>query len=72
MNTCGGQMQRIRVTLDFEVYQDFDARQIDYETLFDIDGQESLTVTVEELHDTKVDSIGSTLIVRRTYLTGDL
>lgn len=49
-------MQRIRVTLDFEVYQDFDARQIDYETLFDIDGQESLTVTVEELHDTKVDS----------------
>ena len=55
MNTCGGQMQRIRVTLDFEVYQDFDARQIDYETLFDIDGQESLTVTVEELHDTKVD-----------------
>ena len=56
MNTCGGQMQRIRVTLDFEVYQDFDARQIDYETLFDIDGQESLTVTVEELHDTKVDS----------------
>ena len=51
MNTCGGQMQRIRVTLDFEVYQDFDARQIDYETLFDIDGQESLTVTVEELHD---------------------
>ena len=42
MNTCGGQMQRIRVTLDFEVYQDFDARQIDYETLFDIDGQESL------------------------------
>ena len=56
MNTCGGQMQRIRVTLDFEVYQDFDARQIDYETLFDIDGQESLTVTVEELHDTKVDN----------------
>ena len=56
MNTCGGQMQRIRVTLDFEVYQDFDARQIDYETLFDIDGQEALTVTVEELHDTKVDS----------------
>ena len=49
MNTCASQLQRVRVTLDFEVYDDFNARQIDYAALFDINGSESLTVCVEDL-----------------------
>ncbi len=52
MNTCTSHLQRVRVTLDFEVYEDFNARQIDYAALFDINGNESLTVCVEELSET--------------------
>ena len=52
MNTCTSQLQRVRVTLDFEVYEDFNSRQIDYEALFDINGAESLTVCLEELSET--------------------
>ena len=46
-------LQRIRVTLDFEVLEDsFHPRQIDYHSLFDINSeQEKLTVTIEELSD---------------------
>ncbi len=46
-------LQRIRVTLDFEVLENsFHPRQIDYHSLFDINSeQEKLTVTIEELSD---------------------
>ena len=51
-------LQRIRVTLDFEVLEDsFHPRQIDYHSLFDINSeQEKLTVTVEDLS-TDVDTL---------------
>ena len=49
MNTCIGQKQRLRVTLDFEVFDVFDVQQIDFHKVFDIAGDESLTVTVEDL-----------------------
>ena len=49
MNTCSGQKQQIRVTLDFDVFEDFDVRQIDFHKVFDIQGGENLTVTVEDL-----------------------
>jgi len=49
MNTSIAQKQQIRVTLDFEVFEDFDAHQIDYHKLFDIQGGENLTVTVEDV-----------------------
>jgi hypothetical protein len=52
MNTCTSRLQKVRVTLDFEVYDDFNARQIDYAALFDINGAESLAVCVEELSET--------------------
>lgn len=51
MNTCNAQKQRLRVTLDFEVFEDFDVRQIDFHKLFDINGSESLVATVEDLSD---------------------
>ncbi len=56
MNTCTSRLQKVRVTLDFEVYEDFNARQIDYVSLFDINGAESLTVCVEDLSES-VDSL---------------
>ena len=51
MNTTAPNLQKIRVTLDFEVDGDsFNPHQIDYNTLFDINcDQEKLTVTVENL-----------------------
>ncbi len=42
-------LQTIRVTLDFEVYEDFDVNQIDFNKVFDIQGGESLEVTVKNL-----------------------
>jgi len=50
MNTITANKQRIRVTLDFEVSDDFNAHQINYHSLFDINEEtEKLTVTVEDL-----------------------
>ena len=50
-NNSAPNLQRIRVTLDFEVDGDsFHPRQIDYHSLFDINCEtEKLTVTVEDL-----------------------
>ena len=39
-------LQSIRVTLDFEVYEDFNVNQIDFNKVFNIQGGESLTVTI--------------------------
>ena len=50
MNTITANKQRIRVTLDFEVSDDFNAHQINSHSLFDINEEtEKLTVTVEDL-----------------------
>ena len=49
MNTSHAEKQQIRVTLDFDVYADFDVHQIDFHKVFDIQGGENLTVTVEDL-----------------------
>lgn len=49
MNTSHAEKQQIRVTLDFEVFADFDVHQIDFDKVFDIGGGENLTVTVEDL-----------------------
>lgn len=42
------QKRKVRVTLELEVFEDFDARQIDWEKLLDIQGGESLTSYVED------------------------
>ena len=42
-------LQTIRVTLDFEVYDDFDVNQIDFNKVFDIQGGESVEVTVKNM-----------------------
>lgn len=45
------QKQRVRVTLEFDVYGDFDARNIDYDRLFDLQGDENVEVYVEDSKD---------------------
>ena len=43
------QKQRYRVTLDFNVFSDFDPHQIDWEKVFEIQGDENIDVTIEDL-----------------------
>jgi hypothetical protein len=42
------QKRKVRVTLEFDVFQDFDARQIDYEKLFKLEPAENVEVYVED------------------------
>lgn len=42
------QKKKVRVTLEFDVFQDFDARQIDYERLFELEPAESVEAYVED------------------------
>lgn len=43
-----GQKQRVRITLDMEVFQDFNARDIDFEKLFNLEPSEKVDVYIEE------------------------
>ena len=44
------QKQRYRITLDIEVYEDFNPHQIDFEELFDMEGTERVVDSyVEDL-----------------------
>ena len=60
MNTCTGQLQRIRVTLDFEVFEDFDVNNINFHKVFQIDGNENLTVSIENRAE-KVENLWDTV-----------
>ena len=42
------QTQKVRITLELEVFEDFDARQIDFNKLFKLEPAESCDVYVEE------------------------
>lgn len=46
-----GQKQRVRVTLEFDVYSDFNARDINYDKLFNLEGDEKVEVYVEDVND---------------------
>lgn len=43
-----GRKQKVRITLELEVFQDFNARDIDFEKLFKLEPSESVDVYVEE------------------------
>jgi hypothetical protein len=43
-----GQKKRVRLTVDLEVFEDFDARQIDFEKLFKLEPAEKVNVYVED------------------------
>lgn len=42
------QKKKVRVTLEFDVFEDFDAKQIDYEKMFDLEPAESVEAYVED------------------------
>lgn len=42
------QKQRVRITLDLNVLEDFNARDIDFEKLFKLEPNESVDVYIEE------------------------
>jgi hypothetical protein len=42
------QKKKVRVTLEFDVFQDFDARQIDFEKLFDLEPAERVISYIED------------------------
>lgn len=42
------QKQRVRITLDLNVLSDFNARDIDFEKLFQLEPNESVDVYIEE------------------------
>jgi len=42
------QKKRVRVTLDLNVFSDFDARQINWEKLFKLEPSESVDAYVED------------------------
>ena len=45
------QKKRVRVTLEFDVFPDFDAHQIDYEKLFNLEPAEKVESYVEDFND---------------------
>ena len=47
--TSYAQKQKFRITLELDVYDDFDAHQIDWEKVLDVQGNESVTAYVEDL-----------------------
>ena len=49
MSLAYAQKQRFRVTLELEVLEDFDAHNIDWEKVLDVQGNESVSAYVEDL-----------------------
>jgi len=45
-----GQLQKFRVTLEFNVLEDFNPHEINYERVFKLEPAESLSVTVEDMN----------------------
>ena len=42
------QRKKVRVTLEFDVFQDFNPKDIDFEKLFDLEPAESVSAWVED------------------------
>ncbi len=49
MSLAYAQKQRFRVTLELDVFEDFDPNQIDWEKVLDVQGNESVSAYVEDL-----------------------
>jgi hypothetical protein len=45
------QKKRVRVTLEFEVFDDFEAKQIDWEKVFNLEPAERVSAYVEDFND---------------------
>ncbi len=49
MSLAYAQKQKVRITLELEVFEDFDAHNIQWDKVLDIQGNESITAYVEDL-----------------------
>ena len=49
MSLSYAQKQRFRITLELDVFEDFDPHQIDWEKVLDVQGSESVSAYVEDL-----------------------
>ena len=49
MSLAYAQKQRFRITLELDVFEDFDPGQIDWEKVLDVQGNESVSAYVEDL-----------------------
>lgn len=45
------QKKKVRITLEFDVFPDFDARQIDYEKVFKLEPAESVKSYIEDFNE---------------------
>jgi hypothetical protein len=50
LSSLPGQLQKYRVTLEFNVMDDFNPQDINYEKVFKLEPAESVSVTVEDLN----------------------
>jgi len=48
MNTSYGHKRSISITLDLEVYDDFDYKSIDFISLLELEGDESLEISIND------------------------
>jgi hypothetical protein len=49
MSLAYAQKQKVRITLELEVFEDFNAHNVDWERVLDIQGNENITAYVEDL-----------------------
>lgn len=48
MHTSYAQKKTISITLDLEVYDDFDVKGVDFHSLLDLEGDEKLEVSITD------------------------
>tara|TARA_R110001606_G_C15329751_1_gene645439 strand:+ start:1308 stop:1505 length:198 start_codon:yes stop_codon:yes gene_type:complete len=49
MSLAYAQKQKVRITLELEVFEDFDAHNIQWDKVLDVQGNENVTAYVEDL-----------------------
>jgi len=54
MQTSYAQKRSISITLDLEVYDDFDYHDIDFDSLLELEGDESLEVSITDYSNVEV------------------
>lgn len=54
MQTSYTRKRSITITLDLEVYDDFDCKNIDFDSLLELEGDEHLEVSISDYSDVEV------------------
>jgi hypothetical protein len=54
MNTTYSHRKSIRITLDLEVYDDFNYNEIDFSSLLELEGNETVEVSITDHSDVEV------------------